>query len=85
VRTLKSIANNKELGLSIHCLELTHYTESQLDLLYKHDIEYDESIPPDEQLLKPLHMKEAFYKLFRESKAPVVQFLATGPYAISKM
>lgn len=30
-------------------------------------------------------MKEAYFRMFREAKNPVVQFLVTGPYAISKM
>jgi hypothetical protein len=45
VRTLKSIANNKELGLSIQNIEITRYTQQQIELLYKHDIEFDEMIP----------------------------------------
>lgn len=60
VRTLKSIANNKELGLQIQNLEVTRYTDKQIDLLYKHDIDYDELIP---QHLKP-SMHKQFLDLF---------------------
>lgn len=42
VRTLKSIANNKELGLTIQNIEVTRYSERQIEMIYKHDIEYDE-------------------------------------------
>ena len=45
LRTLKSIANNKDLGLTIQSLELVRYDDRQLDMLYKHDIEFDEQIP----------------------------------------
>ena len=46
LRTMKSIANNKELGLVIQSLEIIRrYDERTLDMLYKHDIEYDEQIP----------------------------------------
>jgi len=53
---LKSIANNKDLGLSIQNIEITKYDERQVELLYKHDIEFDELIP---EHLKP-QMKEQF-------------------------
>jgi hypothetical protein len=83
VRTLKSIANSsKALGLTIAQLEITaKYDERQLDLLYKHDIEYDVSIPDYQKQ----HMKEAYMRIFKEAKNPVVQFLVTGAYAISKV
>jgi hypothetical protein len=43
LRTLKSIAYNKELGLVIQSLEIIRrYDERTLEMLYKHDIEYDE-------------------------------------------
>lgn len=45
VRTLKNIANNKDLGLTIQSLEITPYDETKIDLLYRHDVEYDETIP----------------------------------------
>ena len=47
MRTLKSIANsNQELGLTIQNIEIIKkYNERQLDLIYTHDILYDESIP----------------------------------------
>ncbi len=50
-------------------------------MLYKHDIEYDELIPAAQKE----KMKEAYFRMFREAKNPVVQFLVTGSYAISKM
>lgn len=81
VRTLKSIANNKELGLTIQNLEITRYEEKQLDLLFKHDIEFDEMIPAGQKA----NMREQYYQMFNECKGPVVQFLVSGPYAISKM
>lgn len=79
---MKSIANNKELGLTIQAIEITKYEqEKQVDMLYRHDIEYDELIPAAQKA----QMKEAYFRMFREAKNPVVQFLVTGPYAISKM
>ena len=30
-------------------------------------------------------MKESYFKMFREAKGPVLQFLVTGAYAIPKM
>ena len=45
LRTLKSIANNKDLGLTIQSLELVRYDDRQLDMLFKHDIDFDEQIP----------------------------------------
>ncbi len=46
MRTLKSIANNKELGLTIQQLEFIRYDDKQIELLFKHDIEYDQMIVP---------------------------------------
>jgi hypothetical protein len=37
-------------------------------MLYKHDIEYDQLIPA----FQKVSMKEAFFRLFREAKNPVV-------------
>lgn len=82
VRTLKSIANNKELGLQIQNLELTHYSDKQIDLVYQHDIEFDEMIP---EAAKTQALKDKYSKIFKDGKSPVVQFLVSGPYAISKM
>jgi hypothetical protein len=65
---LKSIANNKDLGLSIQNIEITKYNERQVELLYKHDIEFDELIP---EHLKP-QMKEQFIQLFKSNNNPVV-------------
>jgi hypothetical protein len=69
VRTLKSIANNKQLGLSIQQIEIVRYEERQLELLYKHDIEFDEMIP---EAAKTEALKEAYIKTFLEAKNPVI-------------
>jgi hypothetical protein len=39
-----------------------------VEMLYKHDIEYDQLIPASQKA----HMKESFFRLFREAKNPVV-------------
>lgn len=62
-------------------MELTHYTDAQLELLFKHDIDYDENLS---EHVKPL-MRDNFMKIFKETSNVVVQFLVAGPYAISKM
>ena len=82
MRTLKNIANNKDLGLTIQNLEITPYDETRIDILYRHDIEYDETIP---EAAKTQALKEQYVRLFRESRSPVVHFFVSGPYAIAKM
>jgi hypothetical protein len=69
LRTLKSIANNKELGLIIQALELVRYDERQLDILFKHDIVYDETLP---MTAKSEDARQAYHKMFREAKQPTL-------------
>jgi hypothetical protein len=54
--------------VTISGIEMVYYTEQQMEIVYKHDIDFDERIPED---AKPM-MREQFYALFQESKAPVV-------------
>ncbi len=70
MRTLKSIANNKELGLTIQNIELTHYNDKQIDLLYKHDIEFDEMIP--DNLKQNSNLRDRFLEIFRKGENRVV-------------
>jgi len=71
LRTLKSIANNKELGLTIQSVELVRrYDERQLEMVYKHDIEFDENIPKG---TKTEETKQQYFRMFREgTKGPIV-------------
>ena len=70
MRTLKSIANNKELGLTIQNIELTHYNDKQIDLLYKHDIEFDEMIP--DNVKQNSNLRDRFLEIFRKGENRVV-------------
>ena len=82
MRTLKSIANNKDLGLTIQALEIVRHDDRQLEILYKHDILYDEGVPKQ---AKNEDSRIAYYKMFKEAKTPAFQFIVSGPYAIAKM
>ena len=50
-------------------------------MLFRHDIMFDESIP---QHLKE-KLREPYFELFQKAKNAVVQFIVSGPYAITKM
>ena len=68
--------------MTIQALELIRYDERQIDILYKHDISYDELLPKQ---AKTEESRLAYHKMFREAKTPVLQFIVSGPYAIAKM
>ena len=49
LRTLKSVANNEDLGLTVSDIQITKYNDKQLNLIYKHDILYDGAIPENKK------------------------------------
>lgn len=88
MRSLKAIANINPEGLTttdpnfvdiIKVEFLDQYTDKQIDLLFEHDILYDDQMSHKQKL----RMKAQYKELF-ESK-PVWQIVIRGQNAISKL
>ena len=88
LRSLKSIANINPQGLtpkdqnyvSISKIEyVTKYNKAQLDLLFDHDIMFDENLSNT----KKLRYRSSFYEMFEDK--PVLQLVISGQNAIAKL
>lgn len=87
IRTLRSIItkhgdDDKDEKLDISKLQIVQYTDEQIEMLYKYDLEYDETLSTQMR-----NKKAAYIDFFKqgEKTVPCIQALITGRHAISKV